>query len=123
MRYRLRNSQSHLDLQIHRHDPPSSVLPQWTRAAGRRRRARPCPGRWAWPQHRCAGRGKSRMAARVEVIDGQQIGTWELPAVGVVNAPTAVLIRPDGYGAWVGDLTQRGLAGAVTTCFGPAAAP
>ena len=35
------------------------------------------------------------------------------------NAPTAVLIRPDGYVAWVGDLTQLGLADALTTWFGP----
>ncbi len=62
-------------------------------------------------------------ADRVEVIDAQYIGTWELPALGVVTAPTAVLIRPDGYVAWVGDLTQRGLAGALTTWFGPPAAP
>ena len=46
-------------------------------------------------------------------------GTWELPAVGEVSAPTAMLIRPDGYVAWVGDPTQRGLAEALTTWFGP----
>ena len=40
---------------------------------------------------------------------------WELPALGVVTAPTAVLIRPDGHVAWVGDLTQQGLADALTT--------
>jgi 3-(3-hydroxy-phenyl)propionate hydroxylase len=40
----------------------------------------------------------------------------------VVTAPTAVLIRPDGYVAWVGDLTQRGLADALTIWFGPPAA-
>jgi hypothetical protein len=33
-----------------------------------------------------------------------------------------VLIRPDGYVAWVGDLTQRGLADALTSWFGPPAA-
>jgi hypothetical protein len=37
----------------------------------------------------------------------------------VVAAPTAVLIRPDGYVAWVGDLTQLGLVDALTTWFGP----
>jgi hypothetical protein len=40
----------------------------------------------------------------------------------VVSAPIAVLIRPDGYVAWVGDLSQEGLADALTTWFGPAAA-
>ena len=59
---------------------------------------------------------------RVQVIDASYAGAWELPAVGAVTAPTAVLIRPDGYVAWVGDLTQAGLADALTTWFGPAAA-
>ncbi len=57
-------------------------------------------------------------ADRVQVIDAKYFGTWELPALGAVNAPTAVLIRPDGYVAWVGDRTQLGLADALTTWFG-----
>jgi 3-(3-hydroxy-phenyl)propionate hydroxylase len=61
-------------------------------------------------------------ADRVKLIDAKYVGTWELPALGAVTAPTAVLIRPDGYVAWVGDLSQRGLADALTTWFGPAAA-
>jgi 2-polyprenyl-6-methoxyphenol hydroxylase-like FAD-dependent oxidoreductase len=61
-------------------------------------------------------------ADRVELIDAKYVKTWELPALGVVAAPSAVLIRPDGYVAWVGDPTQRGLAGALTTWFGPPAA-
>ena len=32
---------------------------------------------------------------------------------------SAVLIRPDGYVAWVGDQTRLGLADALTTWFGP----
>jgi 2-polyprenyl-6-methoxyphenol hydroxylase-like FAD-dependent oxidoreductase len=58
-------------------------------------------------------------ADRVQVIDAKYVGTWELPALGPVTAPTAVLIRPDGYVAWAGDLTQPGLADALTTWFGP----
>jgi 2-polyprenyl-6-methoxyphenol hydroxylase-like FAD-dependent oxidoreductase len=58
-------------------------------------------------------------ADRVQLIDATYVGTWELPALGTVTAPTAVLIRPDGYVAWVGDLTQLGLADALTTWFGP----
>jgi hypothetical protein len=58
-------------------------------------------------------------ADRVQSIDAKYVGTWELPALGAVAAPTAVLIRPDGYVAWVGDLTRLGLADALTIWFGP----
>ena len=61
-------------------------------------------------------------AARVQSVDAKYGGTWELPAIGAVTAPTAVLIRPDGYVAWVGDRTRLGLADALTTWFGPPAA-
>jgi 3-(3-hydroxy-phenyl)propionate hydroxylase len=57
-------------------------------------------------------------ADRVQLIDATYVGTWELPALGAVAAPNAVLIRPDGYVAWVGDRTQAGLADALTTWFG-----
>ena len=42
-------------------------------------------------------------ADRVQHIDADHAGEWELPVLGVVTAPTAVLIRPDGHVAWVGD--------------------
>jgi 3-(3-hydroxy-phenyl)propionate hydroxylase len=58
-------------------------------------------------------------ADRVQLTDAKHVGTWELPALGAVTAPTAVLIRPDGYVAWVGDQTQLGLDDALTTWFGP----
>jgi 2-polyprenyl-6-methoxyphenol hydroxylase-like FAD-dependent oxidoreductase len=61
-------------------------------------------------------------ADRVQLIDAKHAGTWVLPALGAVSAPAAVLIRPDGYVAWVGELTQPGLADALTTWFGPPAA-
>ncbi len=57
-------------------------------------------------------------ADRVQLIDAEYDGSWELPAIGAVTAPTAVLIRPDGYVAWVGDISQPGLAAALTTWFG-----
>src|SRR4051794_963168 len=57
-------------------------------------------------------------ADRVKVIDAKYVGAWELPVLGAVPPPTAVLIRPDGYVAWVGDLTQTGIADALTTWFG-----
>jgi 2-polyprenyl-6-methoxyphenol hydroxylase-like FAD-dependent oxidoreductase len=61
-------------------------------------------------------------ADRVQLIDASYKGEWELPVLGVITAPTAVLIRPDGYVAWVGDRTHRGLPEALTTWFGPPAA-
>jgi 3-(3-hydroxy-phenyl)propionate hydroxylase len=61
-------------------------------------------------------------ASRVKLIDAKHDGAWELPTFGAVTAPAAVLIRPDGYVAWVGDLTQQGLADALTAWFGPPAA-
>ena len=57
-------------------------------------------------------------ADRVQSIDATYGGPWELPVLGAVAAPTAVLIRPDGHVAWVGDRTQAGLADALTTWFG-----
>jgi 3-(3-hydroxy-phenyl)propionate hydroxylase len=57
-------------------------------------------------------------ADRVQVIDATYAGTWELPVLGHVAAPAAVLIRPDGYVAWVGDGTETGLSDALTTWFG-----
>jgi hypothetical protein len=57
-------------------------------------------------------------ADRVQLIDARYAGIWELPALGVIAAPSAVLIRPDGYAAWVGDSAQSGLADALTAWFG-----
>ena len=57
-------------------------------------------------------------AGRVQLIDAESVGAWELPVLGAVTAPTAVLIRPDGHVAWVGDGTDTGLRDALTTWFG-----
>jgi 3-(3-hydroxy-phenyl)propionate hydroxylase len=57
-------------------------------------------------------------ADQVQLIDARYAGPWELPGIGPVTAPTAVLIRPDGYVAWVGDGTDNGLRDAITTWFG-----
>jgi len=61
----------------------------------------------------------SPWADRVQRIDARYDGVWELPVLGAVTAPTALLIRPDGYVAWVADHTDRGLGDALTTWFGP----
>ncbi len=58
-------------------------------------------------------------ADRVQMIDAKCDGPWELPVLGAVAAPPAVLIRPDGYVGWVGDVTEPGLPDALTTWFGP----
>lgn len=57
-------------------------------------------------------------ADRVQLVDASYAGEWALPAIGRVPAPGAVLIRPDGYVAWVGDRAQQGLTEALTRWFG-----
>ena len=57
-------------------------------------------------------------ADRVQMIDAEYVGLWELPVLGAVAAPTGVLIRPDGYVAWVGNGTDAGLRDALTYWFG-----
>ncbi|HEY0798224.1 MAG TPA: FAD-dependent monooxygenase, partial [Candidatus Baltobacteraceae bacterium] len=59
-------------------------------------------------------------ADRVRLIDAKYDGVWELPVLGAITAPAAVLIRPDGYVAWVGEHSFLGLSDALTTWFGPA---
>ncbi len=61
-------------------------------------------------------------ADRVQLIDAEYFGPWELPILGAVTAPTAVLMRPDGYVAWVGEGTELGLPDALRTWFGAPAA-
>ena len=55
---------------------------------------------------------------RVGLVDAAHEGEWDLPVVGPVPAPAAVLIRPDGYVAWTGSLTDPELPGALATWFG-----
>jgi 3-(3-hydroxy-phenyl)propionate hydroxylase len=58
-------------------------------------------------------------ADRVRQVDAKYLGSWELPVLGVVAAPGAVLIRPDGHVAWVGDGSRWGLVDSLTAWFGP----
>jgi hypothetical protein len=62
-------------------------------------------------------------ADRVRSVDAQYAGSWELPVIGEIAAPAAVLIRPDGYVAWVAGATRPRLRDSLTTWFGPPAAP
>ena len=66
-------------------------------------------------------------ADRVQSVNASSAGPWELPAIGTVSAPAAVLVRPDGYVAWVADHVQSGpaesLTDALTTWFGPPRRP
>ena len=61
----------------------------------------------------------ARWADRVQLVDASYEGEWELPVLGAVSAPTAVLIRPDGHVAWVGEGAPVGLPDALATWFGP----
>ena len=63
----------------------------------------------------------ARWADRITMIDAEYSGSWELPVIGLVEAPSAVLIRPDGYVAWVGRSDSSGLERALFTwCGAPA---
>jgi hypothetical protein len=62
----------------------------------------------------------SPWADRVRFVDARYDGGWELPVLGEVAAPAAVLIRPDGYVAWAGDLTDPELPQALATWCGAA---
>lgn len=57
-------------------------------------------------------------ADRVDLLDARCEEPWDLPAIGEVDSPTAVLIRPDGHIAWVGERCDAGLTTALTTWFG-----
>jgi 3-(3-hydroxy-phenyl)propionate hydroxylase len=64
----------------------------------------------------------SPWAGRVRLVDTEHDGAWELPVLGEVAAPEAVLIRPDGHAAWAGDPTDPELRRALATWFGAATA-
>jgi len=66
--------------------------------------------------------GAGAWAERVPLLDARCFGPWELPVLGAVPAPAAVLVRPDGHVAWVGDgdPSHPGLSEALERWFGPA---
>jgi 2-polyprenyl-6-methoxyphenol hydroxylase-like FAD-dependent oxidoreductase len=62
----------------------------------------------------------SPWADRVKLVNATHAGVWELPVLGEIPVPPAVLIRPDGHVAWAGDPTDPELPRALSTWFGPA---
>ena len=58
---------------------------------------------------------------RVLRVNARYAGPWDLPVLGAVPAPSAVLIRPDGYVAWVGTGGDQGLREALASWFGAGA--
>jgi hypothetical protein len=66
------------------------------------------------------GFDRAPWASRVRIIDAHYEGLWELPVLGAVEAPSAVLIRPDGHVAWTGELADAALPQALARWFGAA---
>lgn len=62
--------------------------------------------------------GSALLPPRVRLVEAAYDGRWELPVIGEVEAPPAVLIRPDGHIAWVGPMTDPGLSGALEAVGG-----
>ncbi len=108
-----------------RRGTPAARTPHARSRPGHRRRpaaglhpAARCPARAAQPRR--ARRLRHHSMGRSRSVDRRRIRRYVgASGIGAVTAPTAVLIRPDGYVAWVGDLTQPGLPDALTTWFGP----
>src|SRR3954447_98406 len=50
---------------------------------------------------------------RGKLVEASYDGPWELPVLGIVTAPDAVLIRPDGYVAWAGEQDDPELINAL----------
>ncbi|MGI8518711.1 MAG: hypothetical protein ACR2ME_10325 [Acidimicrobiia bacterium] len=59
-----------------------------------------------------------RVGTERGLVDASHDGVWELPVLGEIAAPPAVLIRPDGHVAWTGYLTDPELPQALATWFG-----
>jgi 3-(3-hydroxy-phenyl)propionate hydroxylase len=97
------------DLDVHTADGPTRVFTLL-------HRARPVLLNLGEP----GGFDISPWADRVRLVDAKHVGVWELPLLGEITAPPAVLIRPDGYVAWAGDLTDPELPRACATWFGVA---
>lgn len=58
------------------------------------------------------------VAGQVKVVEATSASACELPIIGPVDVPPAVLIRPDGHVAWAGDPADPGLDDALSRWFG-----
>ncbi|UYN99399.1 MAG: FAD-dependent monooxygenase [Devosia sp.] len=56
-------------------------------------------------------------AQRLKLVEARYSGAWTLPVIGAVPAPAAVLVRPDGHVAWVGDRQGEGLDAVLSRWF------
>ncbi|MDQ8044628.1 MAG: FAD-dependent monooxygenase [Patulibacter sp.] len=63
------------------------------------------------------------LPVHVDLVPARADAAWELPIVGAVPAPAALLVRPDGYVAWAGDPTDGSLRAVLGDWFGPPKAP
>lgn len=66
----------------------------------------------------CGGLDAGPWSDRVRCVAATYDGDWELPTLGAIAAPGAVLVRPDGHVAWVGDSGDHGLRAALIRWFG-----
>jgi 3-(3-hydroxy-phenyl)propionate hydroxylase len=60
----------------------------------------------------------SRSDDRARVVDARAVGAWKLPVIGVVDAPSALLIRPDGHVAWMEGFSESSLSDALARWCG-----
>ena len=60
----------------------------------------------------------ARWDERIRQISATFTGNCEMPVIGVVPTPAAVLVRPDGHVAWISTGNCEGLVEALTRWFG-----
>ncbi|NLA36589.1 MAG: hypothetical protein GX868_13030, partial [Actinobacteria bacterium] len=62
--------------------------------------------------------GATGATDRITIVDATATGPIEVPDLGVVSTPAAVLIRPDGHVAWAGGPDDPGLSETLVRWFG-----
>ncbi len=64
------------------------------------------------------GSATTEVPDRIRRISATYDRVWELPLLGQVDPPTALLVRPDGHVAWAGSGSDIGLRAALHAWFG-----